>query len=290
MRRWTSLCGSILISLAASSASVAGIGDPIRNPISNWLSCGEVRAPGSGPSSESQPDSGDSQPVRAVEPAATAPEESTATRDASSTRKRQIDPLEFFEKLVERYRHLDAYKDTTNLTQVTQREGQEASRIETQIACEIAEGKLKVKTPASQAREALGLKLPIKKSEPIKDVQQSYDLWLAPHMALKFTDQPLKELRAGVDEGFTATEAEPVIIDNKRMVHVELRSGDGLSEDCTAKFDLYVNSESMLIERIDGAQKLPDGASYSTTLRIKPEDVQSTGSTRDATPARVPAT
>ena len=51
---------------------------------------------------------------------------------------------------------------------------------------------------------------------------------------------------------------------------VQLTSGDGLSEDFTAKFDLYVDPESMLIQRIEGEQRLPDGADYSTTLDITP--------------------
>jgi hypothetical protein len=78
-----------------------------------------------------------------------------------------------------------------------------------------------------------------------------------------------------VDEGFTATGAESVTIDNKPMVHVELKSGDGSSEDCQAKFDLFVNPDSMLIERIEGEQVLPDGANYSTTLQITPGEVAS---------------
>lgn len=44
----------------------------------------------------------------------------------------------------------------------------------------------------------------------------------------------------------------------------------GSSEDYTARFDLLVNLQSMLIERIEGEQRLPDGAEYRTTLDITP--------------------
>ena len=54
------------------------------------------------------------------------------------------------------------------------------------------------------------------------------------------------------------------------MVHLELKSGDGLSEDYTAKFDLYIDPESLLVERIEGEQRLPDGADYYTSLDITP--------------------
>ena len=97
-----------------------------------------------------------------------------------------------------------------------------------------------------------------------------YNLWLAPHMALRFTDDPLKEFRLGVKEGFTPTKAEHVTVEKKQWVRLELKSGDGLSEDYTARFDLFVNLQSMLIERIEGEQRLPDGAEYRTTLDITP--------------------
>jgi hypothetical protein len=92
-------------------------------------------------------------------------------------------------------------------------------------------------------------------------------------MALKFDDEPLKHFRAGVDEGFTSTGADAVTIDNRKMVHVALRSGDGLSENCTARFDLFINPETMLVERIDGEQKMPDGGSCTTSLQITPREV-----------------
>lgn len=194
-------------------------------------------------------------------------------RAASTPAPVALDPIAVFQRVVDRYRKIESYKDSASVVQVTQRQGAESSRVETQINCEFAQGKLHVKTPTSQVRDGLGLSLPVKSSKEVRDAQLRYDLWLAPHMALKFTNQPMKELRAGVEEGFTATQAESVTIDNKKMIHVALRSGDGTSEDCLAKFDLYVNSDSMLIERIEGAQKLPDGASFSTTLRITPMEI-----------------
>lgn len=189
----------------------------------------------------------------------------------------KIDPTVFFQRLVDRYRGLYLYRDMVSVVQVTQREGAETSRVETKITCEVNDGQLKVQTPGSQARQSLGLDLPMKQAPSVTEAKKKYDLWLAPHMTLKFTEQPLKEMRAGVEEGFTATEAEPVTIDNKKMIHVELRSasgGDGLSQHSAAKVDLYVNSDSMLIERIESEQRLPDGASYSTTLQITPEEAE----------------
>jgi hypothetical protein len=185
-----------------------------------------------------------------------------------------IEPAAIFEQLVKRYKGLHLYRDTTRLVQVTSREGQETSRIETEIGCEVRDGDLKVQTPATQARASIGLDLPVRQSPAAEAAHRGYDLWLAPHMALKFADEPLKNFRSGVDEGFTATEADSVTIDDKKMLHVELRSGDGLSESCTAKFDLFINPETMLVERIDGEQRMPDGASCTTSVHITPTEFE----------------
>ena len=191
----------------------------------------------------------------------------TASQDVRSDR---ADALAFFESLVDRYRALVAYEDVADVVQITTRPGEEPQRVETRIAATIQNGKLRVETPGSQMRDGIGLDVPLKTSPAMEAFVQKYNLWIAPHMALRFTDEPLEEFRLGVDEGFTPTKVETVTIDNKSMVHLQLTSGDGLSEDYTARFDLYVNPESMLIERIEGEQRLPDGADYRTTLDITP--------------------
>ncbi len=181
-----------------------------------------------------------------------------------------LDPLAFFERLVERYRVLTAYKDISRVVQITTRPGQNPNRVETRIACRIDNDTLRIETPGSQVREGISLDTPLKKSPAMDALVLRYNLWLAPHMALRFTDGPLKEFRLGVKEGFTPTKAEHVTVEEKQWVRLELKSGDGLSEDYTARFDLFVNLQSMLIERIEGEQRLPDGAEYRTTLNITP--------------------
>jgi hypothetical protein len=182
------------------------------------------------------------------------------------------DPLQFFLSVANRYRRLYTYRDTVNLVQVTRRVGEEPTRVETKLTCEVSGGDLRVATPATQVRHAAGLNVPTQKSEDQKQRDQDYATWLAPHMKLKFADKPLEDFRAGVDEGFTATEAHAVVIDEKPKVHLELRSGDGQSESCTARFDLYIDSQSLLIERIEGRQRMPDGSELETTVEIDPDE------------------
>jgi hypothetical protein len=184
----------------------------------------------------------------------------------------ELDAAEFFDRLVRRYRGLHTYRDTAKLVHVTQRDGHEAARVETEIGCAFRDGNLVITTPGSQAREALRLALPMRASTAVDTANRGYDFWLAPHMALKFDDDPLKHFRAGVEEGFTATDAETVTINDRPMVHLELRSGDGLSEDCEARFDIFVNPRTMLVECISGEQRLPDGGSSITTMHISPQE------------------
>ncbi len=186
------------------------------------------------------------------------------------TGEQQIDAIEFFQMLIERYHQLKAYEDVAKVVQVTTKSGQIPKRVETMIGCEIEDGELRIQTPASQVRKSLGLDASFRRSSAVESTAEDFGIWLAPHMALKFAEQPEQEIRPGVKETFTATEAMAVTIDEKPMVHLELTSGNGDQEDASATLDLYVDPESMLVERIEGQQRLPDGAQYETTLQIQP--------------------
>lgn len=181
------------------------------------------------------------------------------------------DPGVFFDRLVERYRGLDAYRDTAEVVYVTEREGEEPRRVESRIVCEIQGDRLSVKTPASQVREAIGVNSAVPRSPAMETMVLRYQLWIAPHMALRFTDDPRRQLRAGVEEGFTPTRVEAVAERGRTLLRLELLSGEGLSEEHNARFELFVNPATLLIERIEGEQRLPDGAQYRTTLRIIPD-------------------
>jgi hypothetical protein len=191
-----------------------------------------------------------------------------------ATGESHIDAPCFFDILVDRYRRLSVYEDVAEVSQVTQRTGEKPQRVETRIGCGVEHGRLRVETPASTFRRAVGLDLPFRTSAPLESTALEYNIWLAPHMALKFKEEPKRDFRSGVEDGFTAIEATETIVGDKPMVHLELKSGDGSSEDCEATFDLYVNPDSMLVEHIKGQQRLPDGATYETTLDITPTYIE----------------
>ena len=180
-----------------------------------------------------------------------------------------LDASAFFQRLVDRYRELEAYEDTADVVYVTERPGKEPIRVESRLTVEIDDDTLRVETPGSQVRDALGLTLPATVSPAIEAIKLRYKLWLAPHMALRFTDDPLREFRHGIDEGFTPTVAESVLEGRRKLIHLRLQSGDGLSEEYAARFDLYINPATMLIERIEGEQRVADGL-FRTTMEITP--------------------
>lgn len=180
----------------------------------------------------------------------------------------QLDPDAFLAQVVARYQRLAQYEDIADVVQITTRTGEEPVRVETRISSKIKDGELTVETPGSQVLDGVGLNLPIKKGPGAELLVLKYNLRLAPHMTFAFEEDPLKDFRWRVEEGFTPTKANSVTIDNKEFVHLELKSGDGLSEDFVAKFDLYVDPDSLLVERIEGEERLPGGADSYTTWDI----------------------
>jgi hypothetical protein len=193
-----------------------------------------------------------------------------------------VEAESIFEALLERYRGLTAYEDVADIVEVRTRAGRPPLRVETRIACRLEGDALTVTTPGSQVRTGAGLDVAIDSSPAMEALVLRYNLWLAPHMALHFLDDPLKELRPGVPEGFRAAGAETVTVDQRRLVRLELSSAEPAGPadaEPAARFEFWVDPRSMLIQRIDGRQRLPDGADYRTTLEITP--LRSVGAVAD---------
>lgn len=229
-----------------------------------------------------------------------------------------IHPECFFHSLLDRYRALDDYGDRTTVTRVSVREGEPERRTESSVEVMLTDGRLDVVTPGQQARSAIGLDTGMPFIPVLDRASMAYKLWIAPHMTLKFdTDAPEGEASAPEAPAepdvaarpssvhssgaapsapqsrsrLHATEAERVVIEERELVHLELRSGERGSADADATYDLYVNPESMLVERIDGEERLPDGATMRTTVEITPmysQPVVAPGADADLAPT-VPA-
>lgn len=179
-----------------------------------------------------------------------------------------LDARAFFERLAERYRALETYEDVTDVVEVTTREGEPPHRVQTRIMCRVSGQKLAVTTPAGQAAREAGLDPPLKRSPAMASLVRRYNLWLAPHLVLRFSDRPLQEFRAGVPEGFAPASAERSETEAGTFVRLTLASNT--DPPGAARFVLHVNRETMLIERIEGREPLPDGAEHAVELSIEP--------------------
>ena len=185
------------------------------------------------------------------------------------------DPRAFFDAVADRYRQLVTYEDTVDVIEIVTRDEGVPHRVQTRLSCRLENSRLYVDSAASQVRSG-AVDAPLARSPGMASLVLRYNLWIAPHMVLHFKENPLAEFRLGVPQGFTPTRAEPVTVDDRELIYIELKAADPPDEAGSdapvdvAQFELWVNPSSMLIERIRGRQTMPDGAAYETTLEITP--------------------
>jgi hypothetical protein len=186
----------------------------------------------------------------------------------------------FFEALVWRYRQLIRYADSSRLEQVVEAtEEATADEVRTSVAVRtvIEQGRVEVSTGSGRAADAVGAgpkglhRLGLGRTPAEASLGREIDLTLAPHLGLRVLDEPLRDFRPGRSAGFTATQIERITVDEREMIRVELRSGGDTHGEPAAVFGLTVDPESMLIRRIEGSERLPDGRACTTDLSIDPE-------------------
>lgn len=192
-------------------------------------------------------------------------------QQSMAAEQRAAEARAFFDRLVQRYQALTGYRDSASLVQVTTRQGQSPQEVRTQIACAIERDELCVSTPSSQPARVLGLEALLEISPAAKLLRHRYQLWLAPHMTLRFTPQPLREMRGGVESELRPVVAEHVVIDEKSLVHVQLQGDRGGETSMRSSVDLYVDPDSMLVQRVESWQTLADGTQCAMTLDITTE-------------------
>ncbi len=179
-----------------------------------------------------------------------------------------------FDRLVERYRQLVDYEDTVVVVETVTRESQEPHRVETRLVCRIENDRLRIESPGAQVRDRIGLGAPVARSTAMESLALRYNLWIAPHLALRFKQDPLAEFRLGVPQGFIVAGVEQATWRDRQLIKVRLKAAPvqdaGADAAKAAQYDLWVNPDSMLIERVTGHQTLPDGADYRITMDITP--------------------
>ena len=194
------------------------------------------------------------------------------------------DPAEFFERLVDRYRDLRRCREDVRVEQVTvdPESDDPPLRSVVRVVAEVRDEGLTVRSSdlLDEALELLG---------PADDVEvngaSESDLRLLPHLRLRFSPDPLEDLSAGGSEDLRPVELEPVTLDDRDLLRVELRSGESSISETT--LSLFVDPRSMLVERIEGEQWLPGGLHHRTMIRVEDRDLEIPGgSLRMDTPDR----
>jgi|GEM_PF-2305752 len=181
-----------------------------------------------------------------------------------------LDPILLLEELIERYQRLVLYRDTTDVVR-TVRDAQGGEQtVSTQLDCRVADDELSIVTPASQMRSSFGLNLPFRESESMKRYRKRYQYWLAPHMAIGFSKHPLDDLQGGSTHILQATEARSVTVEDRHMVRLKIESKPRPGKKNGNFISLFINPDSMLVERVEEKRHLPGGKVQTTMFNITP--------------------
>ncbi len=232
----------------------------------------------------------------------TSPAQQPAPQDAASVKTQSLDPDLFFAQLIERYRRMTAYQDMVSVVQLIEDGDAQPSRVESELTCELDEhGHLAVSTPVTDYRGFFNAMFPVRSSDGMDAARQQHAMWLAPHMSLRFDHSPMQRSSKAP---MKPVEARTVQVEDQTVVQLRLSNRPEadkstpvppcLDHDAEPEttFDLYVNPESMLVERIEGDERLPDGRQQRTTVHIHPlrteSDCRSDGQWTEVGPEEAP--
>jgi len=197
----------------------------------------------------------------------------------------RLDPEVFFDQLVERYRRLDRYVDEVVVCWQTISDAtpEDVDEVRLTMDCTASDGALSVQTSGGTLWRRFGINIPFRPMPGARRAAMESRYYLAPHMALMFSEDPREQLHADVDRPLVAHQVSEVMIDDRRLVQLDLAAGEATgATDNTATVDdtreesstvsLYINPESMLVERVDRHESFGDGRSQRTTLDITPTE------------------
>lgn len=177
------------------------------------------------------------------------------------------DAWNFFNRLVERYRSLHRYSEAAEIEQVTEDPATDAPpiRSRTRVRAEVDDGRLTVQSSSIVERVVETI------APDGEEAVLESDLWMLPHLRLRFDDEPLESFRPAAPQSFRPADVDRVRVEDRELVRVDLLSGETGAPD--AKFSLYVDPERMLVERVEGDEWLPGGLRHRTTVTIDSHEV-----------------
>lgn len=199
-----------------------------------------------------------------------------------------IDADTLFGKLVDRYRGLALYQDSVKLAHRTvERTAQPSSSVQQSMGCTVDGTTLAVISSAL----GTGGSCDAQDASPLAKLELARQLWTLPHLALRFAEEPLRSMRGGCGT-LVPTQVDEVTIDQKQLLRLHLtseRDPTGAVEvSCEeSTVDLFVNPQSLLVERVEHSHTIAEGVRYEATLEITPERAVTT-TPAAATPPTAP--
>ena len=159
---------------------------------------------------------------------------------------------DFFDRLHQRYLELERFAEEVRVLQVVEDEATDAEPIatRTRIRIEVDGETCRLHRPTVAPRLVDAL-------VDDADAPTEADLQLLPHLRLRFDPDPLLSLRRGRPEGFRPVELEHDELDGRPIVRLQLHSGP--EEDPAARVGFVIDLESMLIDRVEGEERLATG-------------------------------
>lgn len=196
------------------------------------------------------------------------------------------DPVKFFDRLVDRYRELKNCREDVRVERVTIDPESEDPPLKSvvRVVAEVRDDQLTVRS-SDLLDEVLDL---VGAAEDQRsDGALESDLRLLPHLRLRFREDPLEGFVGGEVDDLRPAELDRVMVEDRELLRVELRSGESGASDTT--FSLFVDPESMLVERIEGEAWLPGGLHHQTTVQVEARELQDPVPSREQMPEPDPA-
>lgn len=157
-----------------------------------------------------------------------------------------------FGLLQRRYQSLRDHRERGELLEEIDLGDSVVRRTETKVDCTVRDGRFAVTTTARRIRTFFGRMVPIRSGPGPRDAARELDRWLVPHAVLD---------RDGTG-GLGPASADDVVVDERSLIRLELEgAGD--------RVELFVNPETVLVERALGERALPDGGRWRGQLDIE---------------------
>jgi hypothetical protein len=163
-----------------------------------------------------------------------------------------LDPACAADLLQQRYRGLRDHRERGQLVEEIDLGDGTVRRTETQVDCHVRDGRFSVSTTARRIRTFFGRMVPVRTGPGVDAASQEMDQWLVPHALLDRDANP----------SLDASAADTVRVADRDLIRLEFE-GDG------DRVELFVNPETVLVERARAERTLPDGGRWRGELDVE---------------------